>query len=67
MLHIKHSIWAHNPLKLRVTAPISNTDYDSVEFGDRIIKTALDHYGKVDIVINNAYELNSRENENFCW
>ena len=32
-------------------------NYDSVEFGDRIIKTALDHYGKVDIVINNAYEL----------
>ena len=22
-------------------------NYDSVEFGDRIIKTALDHYGKV--------------------
>ena len=30
-------------------------NYDSVEFGDRIIKTALDTYGRVDIVINNAY------------
>jgi 3-hydroxyacyl-CoA dehydrogenase/3a,7a,12a-trihydroxy-5b-cholest-24-enoyl-CoA hydratase len=29
-------------------------NYDSVENGDAIIKTALDAYGKVDIVINNA-------------
>jgi 3-hydroxyacyl-CoA dehydrogenase/3a,7a,12a-trihydroxy-5b-cholest-24-enoyl-CoA hydratase len=29
-------------------------NYDSVEFGDKIIKTALDAFGKVDIVINNA-------------
>jgi multifunctional beta-oxidation protein len=29
-------------------------NYDSVEHGDKIIKTALDAFGKVDIVINNA-------------
>jgi len=29
-------------------------NYDSVEFGDKIIKTALDAYGRVDIIINNA-------------
>src|SRR3990167_5567513 len=29
-------------------------NYDSVDFGEKIIKTALDNYGKVDIVINNA-------------
>lgn len=29
-------------------------NYDSVEFGDKIIQTAVDAYGKVDIVINNA-------------
>ena len=29
-------------------------NYDSVEFGDRIIKTAIDAFGRVDIVINNA-------------
>lgn len=29
-------------------------NYDSVEFGDKIIKTAVDAFGKVDIVINNA-------------
>lgn len=29
-------------------------NYDSVEFGDKIVKTALDTYGRVDIIINNA-------------
>uniref|UniRef100_A0A2R5LJG5 Peroxisomal multifunctional enzyme type 2 n=1 Tax=Ornithodoros turicata TaxID=34597 RepID=A0A2R5LJG5_9ACAR len=29
-------------------------DYNSVEEGDKIIKTAIDNYGRVDIVINNA-------------
>ena len=29
-------------------------NYDSVEFGDKIVKTALDKYGRVDIIINNA-------------
>ncbi|EGT43053.1 hypothetical protein CAEBREN_04127 [Caenorhabditis brenneri] len=29
-------------------------NYDSVEFGDKIVKTAIDNFGKIDIVINNA-------------
>jgi 3-hydroxyacyl-CoA dehydrogenase/3a,7a,12a-trihydroxy-5b-cholest-24-enoyl-CoA hydratase len=29
-------------------------NYDSVEFGEKIIKTAVDTYGRVDILINNA-------------
>src|SRR4051794_15523865 len=29
-------------------------NYDSVEHGDRIVKTAIDAFGKIDIVINNA-------------
>eukprot|EP00004_Rigifila_ramosa_P006943 TRINITY_DN1786_c0_g1_i1.p1 TRINITY_DN1786_c0_g1~~TRINITY_DN1786_c0_g1_i1.p1 ORF type:complete len:320 (-),score=81.09 TRINITY_DN1786_c0_g1_i1:37-945(-) len=29
-------------------------NYDSVEDGDKIIKTAIDNFGRVDIVINNA-------------
>lgn len=29
-------------------------NYDSVEFGDRIVQTALDAYGRLDIVVNNA-------------
>lgn len=29
-------------------------NYDSVEFGEKIIQTALDHYGRIDVLINNA-------------
>lgn len=29
-------------------------NYDSVEFGDKIVKTALDKWKRVDIIINNA-------------
>ena len=29
-------------------------NYDSVEFGEKIVKTAVDAFGKVDILINNA-------------
>lgn len=29
-------------------------NYDSVEFGEKIIKTAMDNFGRVDILINNA-------------
>lgn len=29
-------------------------NFDSVEHGAKIIKTAMDTYGRVDVVINNA-------------
>ena len=29
-------------------------NYDSVEFGEKIVKTAVDAFGKVDVLINNA-------------
>jgi multifunctional beta-oxidation protein len=29
-------------------------NYDSVEFGDKIVETALKAFGRIDIVINNA-------------
>lgn len=29
-------------------------NFDSVEFGEKIVKTAIDTFGRVDIVINNA-------------
>src|SRR3954469_15009407 len=29
-------------------------NYDSVEAGDKIVQTALDTWGRIDIVINNA-------------
>ena len=33
---------------------IAVANYDSVEFGDKIVKTAMDNFGRVDIVVNNA-------------
>ena len=33
---------------------IAVANYDSVEFGDKIIKTAMDNFGRVDVVLNNA-------------
>lgn len=32
----------------------ATANYDSVENGEKIVKTAIDAYGKIDIVINNA-------------
>ena len=32
----------------------ATANYDSVEFGDKIIQTAIDAYGRIDILINNA-------------
>ena len=29
-------------------------NYDSVEFGDKIVQTAIDTWGRIDVVINNA-------------
>ena len=29
-------------------------NYDSVEFGEKIVETAIKNYGRVDIVVNNA-------------
>ncbi len=35
-------------------------NYDSVEFGEKIVETAIKAFGRVDIVLNNAgYELNN--------
>lgn len=33
---------------------VAVANYDSVENGESIIKTAVDHFGKVDVLINNA-------------
>eukprot|EP01126_Amoeba_proteus_P039357 TRINITY_DN4145_c0_g1_i6.p1 TRINITY_DN4145_c0_g1~~TRINITY_DN4145_c0_g1_i6.p1 ORF type:complete len:427 (+),score=95.19 TRINITY_DN4145_c0_g1_i6:98-1378(+) len=40
--------------EIRSTGGSAVANYDSVEHGDKIIKTAIDAYGRVDIVINNA-------------
>lgn len=40
--------------EIREAGGEARANYDSVEDGDAIVKTALDAYGRVDIVINNA-------------
>ncbi|OMJ77856.1 hypothetical protein SteCoe_22455 [Stentor coeruleus] len=39
---------------VRNAGSVAAVNYDSVENGDKIIKTAIDAFGRVDIVINNA-------------
>jgi NAD(P)-dependent dehydrogenase (short-subunit alcohol dehydrogenase family) len=41
-----------NEIKAKGGVAVAN--YDSVEDGDKIIKTAVDSFGKVDILLNNA-------------
>ena len=40
--------------EIRKNGGTAVANYDSVEFGDRVIKTAVDNFGRVDILINNA-------------
>lgn len=40
--------------EIKAKGGIAVANYDSVEFGDKIIKTATDNYGKIDILVNNA-------------
>jgi len=35
-------------------------NYDSVEYGEKLVQTALDNFGRIDIVINNAGILRDR-------
>ena len=41
-----------NEIKAKGGKAVAN--YDSVEFGDKIVKTAIDNFGRIDIVLNNA-------------
>ncbi|MFO0573276.1 MAG: SDR family NAD(P)-dependent oxidoreductase [Polyangia bacterium] len=40
--------------EIRAAGGQAVANYDSVEDGDKIIQSALDHFGRVDIVVNNA-------------
>lgn len=40
--------------EIRKNGGIAVPNYDSVEFGDKIVKSAVDNFGTVDIIVNNA-------------
>lgn len=40
--------------EIKAAGGVAVANLDSVEFGDKIVKTAIDAFGKVDVIINNA-------------
>ncbi|XP_064093913.1 peroxisomal multifunctional enzyme A-like [Macrobrachium nipponense] len=46
--------------EIKKAGGIAVANYDSVEDGDKVVQTALDSFGRVDIVINNAGILRDR-------
>jgi len=40
--------------EIRKSGGTAVANYESVEFGDKIVKTAIDSFGRIDILINNA-------------
>lgn len=40
--------------EIKAKGGVAVANYDSVEFGDKIIKTCMDAFGRIDVIINNA-------------
>jgi short-subunit dehydrogenase involved in D-alanine esterification of teichoic acids len=40
--------------EIKALGGVAVPNFDSVEFGEKIVKTAIDNFGRVDIIINNA-------------
>jgi 3-hydroxyacyl-CoA dehydrogenase/3a,7a,12a-trihydroxy-5b-cholest-24-enoyl-CoA hydratase len=40
--------------EIKALGGVAVANYDSVEFGEKIVKTAIDNFGRIDILINNA-------------
>ena len=45
---------------IRSAGGVAVPNFDSVEFGDKIVQTAIDNFGRIDILINNAGILRDR-------
>ena len=43
-----------------ITGGIAAPDYNSVVDGEKIVQTALDNFGRIDVVVNNAGILRDR-------
>ena len=50
-------------LLMHPSGGVAVANYDSVEDGEKVVATALDNFGRVDIVINNAGILRDRRDE----
>ena len=48
-----------------ISGGIAVANYDSVEDGEKVVATALDNFGRVDIVINNAGILRDRREDHY--
>jgi multifunctional beta-oxidation protein len=40
--------------EIKKAGGVAVANYDSVEHGDKIVKTAIDAFGRVDVLVNNA-------------
>ena len=46
--------------EIKAMGGVAVANYDSVEFGEKIVKTAIDNFGRIDVLINNAGILRDR-------
>lgn len=46
--------------EIRSKGGVAVANYDSVEEGEKLVKTALDNFGRIDIIVNNAGILRDR-------
>ena len=40
--------------EIKAKGGVAVANYDSVEFGEKVVQTAIDAFGRVDILVNNA-------------
>ena len=65
-MYICHKIIQNIPwpyVASHLSGGVAVANYDSVEDGEKVVATALDNFGRVDIVINNAGILRDRRED----